>query len=338
MTSGLGGNRIRDMGSKVLKQKLYEYEATLKHRDSQIKELQNILNRKDVEIRQLLELTQGKAKKIEGLQSSASDHPNGRAAEPGVDDEGRLIQAQEEEINSLRFAVSEKQKEIERLSSAIEHQQHEWELKIDEQKVHVNGIMAEKDARLKRLEELLRNRESELERHTTKDNYFKKQIEAKEKLLKISRSAANEKEKEIDILRKRLGKKEQELEFITDELKIEMNGLMTEKDDLIRKLEGSLKVKEGELERKYSEEKESHKQMQVKEEKLTTIRSTMNQKEQEVLELTKALENKEQELRRIQSEMSTALPATKRRVIGIKGRNILDALKAFFRVHRVEHH
>jgi chromosome segregation ATPase len=338
MESSLGGSRIRNMGSKVLKQKLYEYEATLKHRDNRIRELQEALNGRDLQIKQLLEMAREKGLKIENFQSSTGDHPEERAAEPGVDDNENLIQAKSEEINSLRLVVNEKQQEIERLSSAIEHERHEWELKINDQKVQMDGIIAEKDVRLKALEGLLRNRESELERHTTKDNYFKKQIEAKEKLLKIARSAANEKGKELDLLRKRIENKEQELDFITEELKIEMSGLLTEKDDLIRRLEGSLKVKEGELERKYGEEKESHKQMQVKEEEITTIRAAMNQKEQEVLELTNALENKEQELRRIKSEMSSALPATKRRLVVIKGRNFWEALKAFFRVHRVEHH
>jgi chromosome segregation ATPase len=336
--NSLGGNRIRDMGSKVLKQKLYEYEATLKHRDNQIKELQNVLNGKDLQIRQLLEMAREKGLKIEDLPSSVTDHPKERVAEPGVDDKENLVQPKEEEMNSLRLAVDEKQKEIERLSSAIEHERHEWEFKINEQKVQMNGIMAEKEARLKRLEELLRNRETELERHTTKDNYYKKQIEAKERLLKISRSAANEKEKEIDIFRKRLESKEQELKFIKEELKIEMSGLVTEKDDFIKKLEESLKAKQGELERKYSQEKESHKRMQVQEDELTTIRSAMNQKEQEVLELIKALQNKEQELRKIKSEMSSALPAAKRRLIVVKARNFWEAFKAFFRVRRAEHH
>ena len=198
--------------------------------------------------------------------------------------------------------------------------------------------MAEKDARLKRLEELLRNREAELERHTTKDNSFKKQIQAKEKLIKIARAAANEKEKEIDILRKRLENKEQELKFITDELKIEMSSALIEKDDLIGTLEGSLKVKESELERKHREEKETARQLQVKEEELTAIRSAMNRKAQEVLELTKALENKEHELRSSKSEMATTLSAKESRLFAIKNRSFWEALKAFFRVNRMEHH
>jgi chromosome segregation ATPase len=298
------------MGSKVLKQKLYEYEATLKHRDSQLKELQDILNSKDVEIRQLRELTEKNEKKIEDIRGSMSDHPKERAAEPGGEDKEKLIQAKEQE----------------------------WEFKINEQKVQMNGIMAEKDASIKRLEELLRNRETELERLTSKDNYYKKQIEAKEKLLKIARSATNEKQKEIDILGKRLNNKEQEFKFITDELKIEMSSLLTEKDNLIKKLEGSLKVKEGELERKYSEEKESKKQMQGKEQELTTIRSAMNQKEQEILELTTALKNKEQELRSSKSEMSTTLRPMGTRAIAVKGRSFWETLKAFFRVDRMENH
>ena len=74
------------MGSKVLKQKLYEYEAALKHRDSQIKELQNILNSKDVEIRQLLELTKEGGEEREGLRSSMSAQQKELAVEPGVGD------------------------------------------------------------------------------------------------------------------------------------------------------------------------------------------------------------------------------------------------------------
>ena len=326
------------MGSKVLKQKLYEYEAALKHRDSQIKELQNILNSKDVEIRQLLELTKEGGEEREGLRSSMSAQQKELAVEPGVGDKEKSIRAKEEEINSLRFAVNEQQKEIDRLSSGIEQKEKEWEFKISEQKVQMDGMMAEKDARLKRLEELLRNREAELERHTTKDNSFKKQIQAKEKLIKIARAAANEKEKEIDILRKRLENKEQELKFITDELKIEMSSALIEKDDLIGTLEGSLKVKESELERKHSEEKETARQLQVKEEELTAIRSAMNQKAQEALELTKALENKEHELRSSKSEMATTFSAKESRLFAIKNRSFWEALKAFFRVNRMEHH
>jgi chromosome segregation ATPase len=290
--SRLGADRKPEMGSKVLKQKLYEYEATLKHRDNKIEELQ------------------------------------------------KRIQAEEEEIKGLRFAMNEKQKDIESLSSAIERKDQEWEFKINEQKAQMNGIMAEKDARLKKIEELLKNRETELERQTTKDNYFKKQIQSKERSLKIARSAANEKEKEIDILRKRLETKEQELKVITEELKIEMSSLLTEKDDLIKKLERSLKVKESELERKYVEVKESKEQMHAKEEEFTTIRSVMKQREQEVSELTKALESKEQELKSSKSEESTTLRAMEKRVrvISMKGQSFWESLKAFFRVDRKQHH
>jgi chromosome segregation ATPase len=326
------------MGSKVLKQKLYEYEATLKHRDNQIKELQNILTRKDAELRQLLELTKQNEKETEELRRSLSDHPKERPAELYKEDNERGIQGREEEIESLHFAINEKQKEIESLNSAIECKEQEWEFKINEQAAQVNGMMAEKDARIKKLEELLRESEIELERHTTKDNHLKKQLEMKEKSLKIARFTARDKEKEIETLRKRLESREQEHRFTIDELKIEMSSLLTEKDDLIKKLEASLKVKEGELERKYGEETESKKQIQVKDDDLATIRSAMNKKEQEVLELTKTLENKEQELRRCRNDMPTSIHAMERRAIANKGHCFWEALKAFLRVNRIQHH
>jgi len=186
------------MGSKVLKQKLYEYEATLKHRDNQIKEFQDILNSKNAELKQLLELTKQNGKKTEDRQRSLSDQPKEQAVESYVEGKENRIKAIEEEIKTLRFAVDEKQKKIESLSSAVEHKEQEWEFKINEEKAQMNGIMAEKDARIKKLEELLKNSETELERHTTKDQFFKKQIEMKEKSLKIARSSAKDKEKEID--------------------------------------------------------------------------------------------------------------------------------------------
>jgi hypothetical protein len=68
---------------------------------------QNILNSKNAELKQLLELAKKNEKKTEDIQRSLSDQPKEQAAESYVGCKENRIHAIEEEIKTLRFAIDE---------------------------------------------------------------------------------------------------------------------------------------------------------------------------------------------------------------------------------------
>ena len=58
------------MGSKVIKQKLYEYQAILKHKECEIKEVLELLSTRAGQLKQLQEDLTSKKKRIEELRKN----------------------------------------------------------------------------------------------------------------------------------------------------------------------------------------------------------------------------------------------------------------------------
>ena len=200
------------MGSKVIKQKLYEYEVTLKYKEDRIKELQEFLSTEESKVNQLKELVREKEIRIEELQNLVSDNSmRWKASLTREGDYKKEVQRKEKKFKIARSTLNEKKKEIEQLKKIIEHKEHDFQVRWQEREIEMNALINDKDTQLNALGKLLRDREAELELKLELETENRKQIQAKDKVIETLRLVVNEKEQEVAKLGSAFEEKEQEL-------------------------------------------------------------------------------------------------------------------------------
>jgi hypothetical protein len=315
------------VGSKVLKQKLHDIEAVLKHRDNQIKELQALLKSKDGQIAQLQRLGGTRESQPESPQNSVI--VSLKEQETGVieDAQGQMeLDAKDEEFKTLLSAVSEKQREIERLHQTVERQEKEFTTKLEEKEIEISTLLNRNLDRIKDLETSLNERANELEQKLMEEKSIKKQIHANEEKLKTARLGMSEKQREIERLSKIMGYQDQEFRTKMAEKQLEIKRLSDRSDSRI-----------SELGQKLTEQKSDKEQLQAKDDQLRASVVAINEKEREIERLHQTIERQEQGFRieldakNIEiGEVKTTLNTLQKKLLAIHSQSFWQYLKARF--------
>ena len=193
----------------AMSEKQLEIERLHQKMENQEREFRIKLEEKEVEISSLLNKNHGLIGDLEKSLKDREDELQQRHAEERSI--RKQMHARAEKLQTAHLAMTQKQREIDRLSKIIKYQEQEFRSKMDEKQLEIERLSNWNDSRM-----------SDLEQKVTELKGQNERLQARDDQLKAAVVAAGEKQQEIESLRQIMATREQEFRIKLDAKNLEI--------------------------------------------------------------------------------------------------------------------